>query len=290
MPTFFVIGAAKCGTTSLHEYLDLHPDISMSDVKEPRYFLERTGRTGNKPSGRDAYLGLFKEGTAARGESSPQYSAFPHQGGVPRAIRLEVENPRFIYLVRDPIERARSMVTNSKASPVKGGRLRRDMSLAEAFGDISRPLDSVILAGGLYMTQINHFLEEFSRHSILVVDSDELRLAPESVLSRIFGFLGLADLSVAPEEGIVMNRSDHLREKTRLYLALADLSFLRKLVYRLPRNRRDALIENIRRPLSRPLPTEPMEPELRRQLEELYRPEVEKLREFTGMDFKSWSI
>ena len=90
MPTFFVIGAAKCGTTSLHEYLDLHPDISMSDVKEPSYFLERTGRTGNKPSGRDAYLGLFKEGTAARGESSPQYSAFPHQGGVPRAIRLEV--------------------------------------------------------------------------------------------------------------------------------------------------------------------------------------------------------
>ena len=39
MPNLFIIGAAKCGTSSLHSYLDLHPEISMSDVKEPMYFL-----------------------------------------------------------------------------------------------------------------------------------------------------------------------------------------------------------------------------------------------------------
>lgn len=290
MPNFFVIGAAKCGTSSLHEYLDLHPDISMSDIKEPRYFLQHRGPARNDTSHREDYLGLFEAGTAARGESSPQYSMFPQWAGVPRAIGLEVDNPKFIYLVRDPIERVRSMVTHLKAIPVKDGRLRRDASLTEAFGDISRPLESQILSTGLYMTQISQFLEEFPRECIFVIDSDDLKLSPAVVLLETFEFLGLAEASVVPEEGIVANRSENLREKTQLYLSLANSRILRRLVYRLPRKRRDALVERVRVPLSRSLPREQMEPRLRRQLEELYRPEVEKLREFTGKSFPSWSI
>jgi len=61
MPTFFVIGAAKCGTTSLHSYLDLHPEISMSSSKEPAFFVpEPIYRT--QVTERKAYLSLFESG------------------------------------------------------------------------------------------------------------------------------------------------------------------------------------------------------------------------------------
>jgi hypothetical protein len=48
-PSFFVLGAARCGTTSLHYYLDQHPDIAMSAVKEPNFFLFRQTPDGPEP-------------------------------------------------------------------------------------------------------------------------------------------------------------------------------------------------------------------------------------------------
>ena len=68
MPNLFIIGAAKCGTTSLHHYLDQHPEVSMSEVKEPRYFCRHFDDLGLPAvSRRDEYLGLFESGTAHRG-------------------------------------------------------------------------------------------------------------------------------------------------------------------------------------------------------------------------------
>src|SRR3954451_25137883 len=87
LPTFFVLGAARCGTTSLHYWLAQHPDIAMSAIKEPTHFLFRPSPDGPVPCigddrrllaksvpDRTAYERLFPAGgVAAAGDASPLY-------------------------------------------------------------------------------------------------------------------------------------------------------------------------------------------------------------------------
>ena len=78
LPNLIVIGAAKCGTTSLHEYLNEHPEISMSSEKELYFFVEEK----NLGKGLAWYESQFDPSAPVRGESSPGYSAFPLYRGV----------------------------------------------------------------------------------------------------------------------------------------------------------------------------------------------------------------
>ena len=121
MPNLFIIGAAKCGTTSLHCYLDLHPEISMSRIKEPRFFACPEGpREERAITDRNRYLALFEAGKKIRGEASPAYSQHPAVSGVPGRIAMESPDAKFIYLVRDPIERIESQLSRPSLSPMTG--------------------------------------------------------------------------------------------------------------------------------------------------------------------------
>ena len=86
-----MIGAAKAGTTALHRYLDLHPEISMSADKEPHVFAYDDWR-----SRMATYETQFEEGGRARGESSPSYSMHPWIRGVPERIGAAVPDVRLV--------------------------------------------------------------------------------------------------------------------------------------------------------------------------------------------------
>lgn len=179
MPTFFVIGAAKCGTTSLHEYLDQHPDISMSRIKEPSYFRPDADSYTHMVSDRREYLDLFSPGTQHRGESSTPYSSCLRHPGVPAAISAATVEPKFIYMVRDPVERVSAAAHEMLCSQSKADRdhasatLSAPGGLARLVGDLTDP-QNTITGAGLYMTQIRAYLEVFERESILVIDSVDL--------------------------------------------------------------------------------------------------------------------
>ncbi len=105
-PNLFIIGAQKCGTTSLHHYLAAHPEIFLSEPKEPGYFVPEIDYY---PRDREWYLGLFEGASGHRyvGESSTHYTKLPvYPGVVERIADFVDEAPRFIYLMRDPIDRA----------------------------------------------------------------------------------------------------------------------------------------------------------------------------------------
>src|SRR3954447_26712271 len=116
LPTFLVLGAARCGTTSLHYYLAEHPDICMSTIKEPNHFLFAQTATGPKPCiaddrrllaksvpERDRYERLFPVAAAAVGEASPLYL---YTRETPGLIRAALPDARLIAIVREPVERA----------------------------------------------------------------------------------------------------------------------------------------------------------------------------------------
>ncbi len=297
MPTFFVIGAAKCGTTSLHHYLDLHPEISMSRVKEPRYFC-RYISDAHEPmiSDRAAYLALFKGESSARGESSVRYSecgAFP---GVPEAISREVEDPKFIYLVRDPIERIASSAQEELCSrfPSTSWRASRnpesgDLEMTGLIGEIG-DLANPMIGPSRYMTQIRAYLDFFPRESILVVDADDLRSYREQTMARIFGFLRVAPFFDSRRMGVELNREEDKAGFQPHQASLAQAPFVRQLVARLPHATRTRLALRARRRTGNPIPKPAVESAFRMFLEEYLRPEVEELREFTGQPFSGWSI
>jgi hypothetical protein len=118
LPDFLVIGAPKSGTTALHAALTAHPDLFLSSVKEPKFFLcdgppPREGGPGDAHSyrewiwRRDEYERLFDDAPAGalRGESTPLYLADDDAHVRMHAL---VPEARLIAILRDPVDRAYS--------------------------------------------------------------------------------------------------------------------------------------------------------------------------------------
>ncbi|MDE3166049.1 MAG: sulfotransferase [Acidobacteriota bacterium] len=103
-PNLFIIGAMKPGTTSPHEYLDTHPQIAMSETKEPGYFAEEL----SLDKGECSYLSLFAqdERIVFRGESSSHYTKLPLYRSVAERLHRFCPDARLIYIMRDPFDQA----------------------------------------------------------------------------------------------------------------------------------------------------------------------------------------
>src|SRR5688500_4010417 len=101
LPNLIIIGGLKCGTTSIHHYLGLHPEVQMSKPKELNFFVSEL----NWDLGIPWYKSRFDSRFPVRGESSPHYTNQPRFRGVAERIRDNVPDARLIYMVRDPISR-----------------------------------------------------------------------------------------------------------------------------------------------------------------------------------------
>lgn len=270
LPNLFVIGAPKCGTTSLHHYLDQHPAISMSRVKEPWVFAspdyhERLGLYAEMLDGR----------APVRGESSAVYSMHPHFPEVPERIAGVVPDARILYLVRDPVDRALSHYVQL----VSDGKEAR--SIGEALADFDAE-DNVYVAASRYRTQLLRYLDAFDPARIMVVDQAELRVEPGEALAGVFGFLGVADFW-SDAFGSRLNTAEEHRTRTAVGRRLP-LASLRRLPIPRPVRAR------IRRMTSRRVPRPTLDPELRASLAEELSEEVAWLRDFTGRRFPGWSV
>ena len=93
-PNLFIPGAGKSGSSSLHNYLKLHPDIYMSELKEPHFFSHDENYFSKTQT--EKYYELFKNGKKYkyRGESSTGYMVFPH---VIDRIKMDKKKPKFIF-------------------------------------------------------------------------------------------------------------------------------------------------------------------------------------------------
>ena len=128
LPNLIVIGAERCGTTSLHRYLGAHPEIFMAKSKELDFFVtELSWRKG-----RGWYEKQFRNGSRVRGESSPSYTAYPVHEGVAERMAALVPDAKLVYLVRDPIERTLSGYHHQRALALE------NRPLADALSDVER--------------------------------------------------------------------------------------------------------------------------------------------------------
>lgn len=269
LPTFLVIGAMKCGTTSLYYYLAEHPQIGMSRVKETDFFLSEHG---NWHRGSDWYARQFPGGAEQRGECAPNYTKSHLFDGVPVRIESVCPDVKLIYLVRDPIERT---VSHYVGSCLQG---REERSFGAAVADVET---SNYVLTSCYHTQLQPYLECFAEESLLVCSTETLSNSPTAVLRRVYRFLG-----VDPTVPV---------QRTERRLNVSDVKaggWLRWLARRVPQRLKDRLRpyvpwrwlpgERVARPA--------VSDATRARLEEVFHPEAERLRALTGRAFETWSV
>ena len=194
LPNFFVIGAAKSGTTSLYTYLREHPQVFMSPVKEPNFFS--WGMSGETPPPgfrgtviRDlgSYRDLFKDVTdeTAIGEASPSYM---RELETADRIRRRVPEAKLIAILRDPIERAYSgflMFRRNGREPIS----RFDEAIeAEQRRQLT---DRGYLERSRYVPQLRPYIEHFPSEQLQVHLYDDLRADAPGVVREICSFLGV---------------------------------------------------------------------------------------------------
>lgn len=202
LPDFLIIGANKCGTTSLHNYLNQHPRIREGMYKEVHFF-DRYHRYAN---GLSWYRSHFPIRTAEDafllGESTPEYLFNP---AVPDRVADVMPDARLIVLLRNPVDRAYSHYHHSKrvgreplsfekAIDAEPDRLDGELDAhasTPTYDDQSYEHYSY-LARGRYLEQIERWLQHYDREQMLILQSETLFERPESTTHRAFDFLGLS--------------------------------------------------------------------------------------------------
>lgn len=193
VPNFFVVGAQKTATTSLHHYLCHHPEIFLPSVKETHFFVmdERYDR------GVDHYLQTYFsdwKGQPLVGEVDPDYMYF-EEALERMANAFDLEDVRFIFLFRNPVDRAYSHYLMTRR------RGHEDLSFTDAIlcererlsdGWFAREHYSYF-SRGLYFRQVSRFLERVEHSQMLFLLTEDLEKDPLATLRQIFVFLGVDD-------------------------------------------------------------------------------------------------
>jgi hypothetical protein len=288
LPTFFIIGAPKCGTTSLHSYLDQHPEIGMSLMKETHFFIgpENIRNTVKRVDDLDEYEKLFEPAFAVRGEASPSYTAYPMHKGASERIKETVPEAKFIYLVRDPIDRTMSHYMHRVA--LAGERRPPQEALGEALDKLP-DANLPYICPSLYASQLDHYLRLFPQERILVVDQADLFANRREALREMFAFLSVDETFDSPQLDTELGASSERRVYRPGYVPFAERIAASPLRL-LPRNFRRSIRRSVERILWPPLETPALDDDLRGRLEDLYANEVERLRALTGKGFTTWGI
>jgi tetratricopeptide (TPR) repeat protein len=204
-PDFVIIGALKCGTTSLYEYMKGHPQVLPAVLKEIEYFVfpER---------GRAWYLSHFPRIPAAdvRFVSGEATASYLTRSGCKERIFADYPKARLIALVREPVDRAISHFYHDRKAGFERRTLEeaitQELDILEA---LDRPWEQPTdfwktQRGYLWTSMYAYFLEDwltvFPKEQLLVLLSEDLYGRPAETTARVFAHLGLPDHRLAQYE------------------------------------------------------------------------------------------
>jgi len=201
-PGFFIVGAPKCGTTALSEYLRAHPSVFMSTPKEPHFFcsdFDYYFRPGRATLG--DYLHLFDDATPAHlaiGEASVWY--LYSQAAVPAILEFD-PGARIVVMVRDPVELVPSLHSQLRYSldededdVERAWRLQDARERGERVPRTCRVPEFLQYRRAAALgAQVERLMSVAPRGQVHVVVFDDLRADPRRVYADALAFLGVPD-------------------------------------------------------------------------------------------------
>jgi sulfotransferase family protein len=278
LPNLIIIGGLKCGTTSFHHYLGLHPEIQMSKPKELSFFVSEL----NWRLGLDWYASRFDRHFPVRGESSPHYTNLPRFSGVAERMHQSCPDARLIYMVRDPIERLLSHWLQNCGA----GYETREM-----VPTLSDP-ESPYVCRSKYWMQLQPFLEFYDSSQIEIFTQEEMKSEREETMRRAFRFLGVGENFASDQFSREWERTGaKAGSKYRFLNSAVRLPVFREFderFDRLPESLR-WLVERIVHDPGRPSPPKPeLPPDLIETLRGWFAEDVNALQDFAGREFVGW--
>jgi Sulfotransferase domain len=288
MPNFLIIGAMKSGTTALYYYLEQHPEIYMSPVKEPNFFSsQEQENAADAVTHIGTYQHLFRgaSGKKAIGEASHSYLYEPSAAA---EIRRYVPEAKLIAILRNPIDRAYSHFLHMVRS---GTEPLDDFAQAlreEEVGIHKERTFQDYIGRGLYYDQLKRYFGTFPREQVRVYLYEDLSGAPISTVQDAFRFLKVDD-SFVPDVSLRRNVSGDpkyktldglLRRQSRIKHA-AKIYLPARMRWRLSKAFDDLKTRNLVEP-------PPVQAEVRRQLITVYREDILKLQDLIHRDLSGW--
>jgi hypothetical protein len=279
MPNLIIIGGLKCGTTSIHHYLGLHPEIQMSKPKELNFFVEEL----NWDLGLDWYRGRFDGRFSVRGESSPHYTNMPRFQGVAERIRRHAPDARLIYMVRDPISRILSHWCHATGA----GYETRPMEDA-----LAQP-DQGYVTRSMYWQQLQPYLELFDPSRIAVITQEELQSDREGTMRKAFRFAGVSEDFTSEQferewEKSSAKESERYQFMEKLIKLPGFRAFDRNFD-RFPERMRWMVEKVVHDPEAPPAPKPELPDSIRDRLVAIFAEDVAALERFAGREFANWN-
>ena len=299
MPNLFIPGAAKSGTTTLHEMLNMHPEICMSSKKEPYYWIKENFETYSQEATQN-YLNLFnqKTNTIYRGESSTAYMLFPNF--IERIKSNNLGDSKFIFILRNPIDRAYSHYWYLKGI----GSEKLDFKDAILYDrNISPNTSNRLDEGkykhyfqyGMYGKWLTRFYNSFDENQIKIITFESLKERPKETINDCFKFLGLdaldtIELKHSNKTNLVVAPSLH---KNLVRLVTGKIKPLKPLNKLVPKKIKRKIKGDFSDKLTNISKTNKTYPKLdfehRNWIKHLYEEDFKKLKNISNLPFKEWN-
>jgi len=297
-PNFFIVGAAKAGTSSLWGYLDEHPEIFMSQKKEPGFFCDEW--PGHNDINR--YFQLFDAAQDSHkrvGEASTCYLSCPGTAENLRRYAEEngIENVKIIIVLRNPADRAYSLYnwqvqegyeyagSFEKALDMEPQRLNLKFPNGALTGGYK--YNYLYYNSGLYHDQVMEYYEAFGQENVHIEIFEEFIKQTEARLTRIYRFLELDNRHFLPEITVYNPSYDVIAPWLQFGLRKINQTVIeRRPIRKLIRSKsqRDALL-NLGLKKHKP---PKINPDVRARLLERYQPEIERLSVLINRDLSPW--
>ncbi len=300
LPTFLILGAPKCGTTALAQFISSHPNVFVTNPKEPHFF------DSNYEMGLENYLKKYYSSWStehAAGEATPSYLIVPY---VAKRIKECVPNAKLIVLLRNPIERAYSSWWMFRARGMEQLSFEEtinyeieqyagDDNIESVFTESSvkkntrrikagkEICERAYLCAGHYADHLTRFYQEFPQHNIKVIFSHQLRRNHEKSIRDIWNFIGVDMDEQIPDFNAVNEALGHRAAPLLKTLQGLGLMQFRHL---LPNSIMSFAKNKLSNMGSRPK----MNAETRKVLLAYFTPHIEKLELLVDEDLSDWKL
>lgn len=304
-PNFFIVGAPKCGTTSLHEYLQRHPDIFMPFYKEPHFFGSdligsRFMQFRDKPN---KYLRLFRDVTTESriGESSPWYLVSKNAA---KEIKAYNPNAKIIMILRNPVDMMYSMWSQFRysgneqiedfeealsAEPTRkqGHRIRRAAHCVT--GLFYREMAT-------YSTQVKRYYDVFGEDNVKVIIFDDFKNDTAGVYTDVLKYLEIDPSFTTSFDVVNPNKEVRMEWLQRMVLGTGFSLMLLKdrLTYMattnslFPYSYRTRAVKGVINAYTKYEKRSPLTPELRQTILTEFTEEIDTLSQLLDRDLSHW--
>lgn len=276
-PRLLLIGAQKAGTTTLAGLLARHPEMALGKDKEPDFY------TRNWHQGLDWYRANYPDPEIPwLIDASPSYTAGFHdpETGTPMPVAARiaqtVPDPRFLFVLRDPVDRAWSAYWHE----VRYGAETRPPEEALA-------RDGPYVRASLYAERLSDFLDQFPSEALLTLSFEEVVGAQQSTMDRVCAFLDLAPVALKTEPMVAnagFRYSGPVRAMRRLFPSDRAFSGFVDWVKAATPQRLTAWLKRVG---TQEIP--PMPESLKAHLTTVFEPHTQRLETMLGKTFANWT-